>query len=290
VTFSFLGGFLSATTMNLAGEPSTPAPPAAVSNGEFTAADHVLTINQGTITAAGNVFDFDQNPLSVPGEGTGYIAATLAGPPADNLYTYDVSLTLPVTVNETITVPDVPVFGSLDVTLAGGGTLVARDQFSVLILAGDYNFDGLRDCEDSRILGDAIAAGSTEPLFDANGDGIVDASDYAFWTVNLAGTLPGDANLDLTVDLSDFNSWNANKFTFATGVCAGDFNGDARVDSSDFNLWNQHKFLTADAGSRGVPEPPPGLLATWAFSILVPAMRGSFKRSSQMRVCEQKSR
>jgi hypothetical protein len=66
--------------------------------------------------------------------------------------------------------------------------------------------------------------------------------------------LPGDANGDLVVDGSDFGIWNANKFLSGTNWTTGDFNGDGVTDGSDFGIWNAFKFTSADRSSL-VPEP-----------------------------------
>ncbi len=140
-------------------------------------------------------------------------------------------------------------------------------------VSGDFNNDGVWDCDDVNALTAAVAANSTDLAFDMNGDGAVTALDITEANVgwlavgganNAAATggaafLEGDANLDGTVDVSDFNIWNGNKFQSVAAWCAGDFNADGSVDVSDFNTWNGNKFQTS-SGTAVVPEPSSLLL------------------------------
>jgi hypothetical protein len=67
--------------------------------------------------------------------------------------------------------------------------------------------------------------------------------------------LPGDANGDFVVDGSDFIIWNAHKFTTGTEWLTGDFTEGGITDGSDFIAWNTHKFT-----SVGTMLPEPGTL------------------------------
>ena len=137
---------------------------------------------------------------------------------------------------------------------AANNRLVAGAFAAFQVLADpDLNGDAVLDCADVDALVAALAAGSSSPIYDINGDGRVDRTDLSRW-LGLAGAanlasgnsyLPGDANLDGAVDVSDFNRWNANKFTVGAGWCGGDFNADGSVDVSDFNIWNAQKFQVA---------------------------------------------
>lgn len=130
---------------------------------------------------------------------------------------------------------------------------------------GDFNNDGLWDCDDINALTTAIATGSTNLLYDLNSDGSVTIQDVTDPVVgwlavggaapnNVAATggnafLTGDANLDGVVDGQDFIVWNSNKFTTNPNWCDGNFNGDSVVDGQDFIAWNQNKFT----GSMPIP-------------------------------------
>ncbi len=82
--------------------------------------------------------------------------------------------------------------------------------------------------------------------------------------------LPGDANGDLVVDVTDFNIWNVNKFTGGTDWITGDFNGDGVTDVTDFNVWNNNKFTSA--GRAAVVAEP--LVSVWMLLwLLIPLQR-----------------
>jgi hypothetical protein len=133
---------------------------------------------------------------------------------------------------------------------------------------GDFDEDGDYDCQDVDLLVAAIAAGSSDLLFDLTGDADVTTADLDLWLA-LAGAanlpsgnayLPGDANLDGSVDGLDFLEWNHHKFTSLAAWCAGDFNADGQVDGPDFVIWNSHKFQTAGTSEEpriGEPQIAP---------------------------------
>ena len=124
---------------------------------------------------------------------------------------------------------------------------------------GDFNRDGEFDCRDIDWLTNAVAMGSTDPMFDLNADGQVNRADVSTW-LQLAGEhnlgpgrsyLPGDANLDSWVDGRDFGIWNSRKFSLHAGWCGGDFSADGFVDGSDFGIWNSNKFVQAADSHAG---------------------------------------
>ena len=133
---------------------------------------------------------------------------------------------------------------------------------------GDFDNNGLWNCDDINALSAAIAGGSTDLSFDMNGDGFITAADITDantgWLAvgganNVAQTggnpfLNGDANLSGDVDGSDFGNWNANKFTSNSAWCSGDFDASGGVDGSDFGIWNGNKFQSS-ASASAVPEP-----------------------------------
>ena len=133
---------------------------------------------------------------------------------------------------------------------------------TTILSLGDFDNNGLYDCDDIDMLVAAVAAASNQVSFDLTGDGLVNLDDVNAWLaqagqVNLGegkAYLAGDANLDGFVDASDFNVWNVNKFTTHPGWCAGDFNADGSIDTSDFNVWNMNKFASSDL-ALSVPEP-----------------------------------
>lgn len=76
-------------------------------------------------------------------------------------------------------------------------------------------------------------------------------------SIGVFAALPGDANGDGVVDGSDFGIWNANKFLSGTDWTRGDFNHDGITDGSDFGIWNANKFL---GDPRLVPEPASAII------------------------------
>ena len=179
------------------------------------------------------------------------------------------------------------IFGRFDVSFLGNTMAdVNYDEFNGDVFLdnfrravdGDFNNDGLWDCDDINALSAAVASSSTDLSFDMNGDGVIDGADITGagdgWLAvgganNIAQTggnafLNGDANLSGAVDGSDFGIWNMNKFTTNSAWCSGNFNADNSVDGSDFGIWNTAKF-TSSANAAGVPEPA---LAGWMVAIL----------------------
>ncbi len=141
---------------------------------------------------------------------------------------------------------------------------------SITGVTGDFNTDGMWDCNDIDALVAAIAAGDHDLAFDMNGDGTVTLADISDstsgWLVaggaESAATLGNpflmaDANLDGVVDVSDYGAWVANRFGPASdmaGWCGGDFNADGFVDVSDLSVFTANKFMSSIPTSV-VPEP-----------------------------------
>ena len=69
-------------------------------------------------------------------------------------------------------------------------------------------------------------------------------------TISVFQAQAGDANGDRVVDVSDFNVWNEHRFQNAQTWLDGDFNGDHVVDGSDFNLWFSNRFQQLPVDSR----------------------------------------
>ena len=250
VEFSFLFGLVTARTEGIRGTPSTPNPPSTITAGMYQASDHTVTFDQGSIIAAGSAIDLTTNPIIGAGTGVGTAEILSVGPDR-----YEFTMTLPIEFNEPFEVIDVPVVGTVTGNVIGSGLLLARQEFTLSLPAGDYNGDGILDCGDIDELQAAIAAGSTDLTYDANQDGLVTEDDYQAWVIDLKGTLLGDANLDFRVDGTDFGTWNGNKFESGQGWCQGDFTGEGNVDGTDFGRWNANKFRVAAGTATLTPEP-----------------------------------
>jgi hypothetical protein len=134
------------------------------------------------------------------------------------------------------------------------------------LLTGDFNRNGIYDCEDIDALVANIAGGSYAANFDLSGDRHVDLRDLDLWRAEAGlvvspsgGPIPmGDANLDGSVDASDLGAWADHRFSSIASWCSGDFNADGAVDVRDFGFWNSNKGV-AKAIAIGIPEPQ-GLL------------------------------
>jgi hypothetical protein len=119
------------------------------------------------------------------------------------------------TTNIRVSMQALDVMANID--LPGGFQNANFDDFSLIVLGGDFNSDGLHNCLDVDGLVAEIVAGTNTASFDLTGNGTVDAADLDAWlaeagAVNLASGnayLKGDANLDGNVDGSDFGIWNA---------------------------------------------------------------------------------
>ncbi len=143
-------------------------------------------------------------------------------------------------------------------------------------VSGDFDMNGVYDCDDVNALTTEISQNGNGASFDLTSDGVVDGDDLSSWlaeagavnNANGGAYLVGDANLDGSVDVSDFNLWNGIKFTTNSNWCDGDFNADGVADVSDFNLWNGNKFQSSD--THAVPEPSaimlPGLMGVFVLA------------------------
>ncbi len=84
--------------------------------------------------------------------------------------------------------------------------------------------------------------------------------------------IPGDANGDFVVDGSDFGIWNSNKFRSGTNWTSGDFTGDGITDGSDFGIWNSFKFTRVSQALQ-VPEPISASVCLVAAGLLAIQLR-----------------
>lgn len=150
-------------------------------------------------------------------------------------------------------------FATSSNSVATGSMVVNFDLQSSEAVNGDFNHDGLWNCDDINALTVEIVAGTDNLAFDMNLDGqltLADITDAELGWLTVGGGqnpavtggsafLAGDANLDGEVDGPDFLTWNANKFTSVAAWCHGDFNADGMVDGQDFLTWNANKFTSS---------------------------------------------
>jgi subtilisin family serine protease len=201
--------------------------------------------------------------------------------PANNGISYDLSTALGSLPDSTLTLYDTdgftelafnddygslasrifwaaPATGTYYLKVEPFGSEEPTGSYSLAIsLLGDFNNNGAFTCEDIDSLITTIAASKNNPIYDMNGDQVVNLADRDVWLAAAGafhlglgrGYLLGDANLDGVVDGSDFGVWNSHKFTSVAAWCSGDFTADGVVDGSDFGVWNSHKFTSSDAAS-----------------------------------------
>ncbi|MCA9189828.1 MAG: trypsin-like serine protease [Pirellulaceae bacterium] len=113
-------------------------------------------------------------------------------------------------------------------------------------------------------------------------DGLFRELEYTGTSVVVSSylALPGDANGDSVVDLSDFDIWNTHKFTTGNDWFSGDFTGDGTVDVSDFGVWNSNRDPSLSVPAialAAVPEP-----GSWGMLVFLGAV--SAARSRRLRI------
>lgn len=236
VEFNLAGGFLSADATGLGGVPGTDIPPGSIVDGEFSAEEHMLTLNQGEVFAAGESIDFAEMPLSANGLGSGSLSFMPVGAAVDNVQEFDVRIEFPVMIDDTFPVDNVPIFGSIDLDVMAEGVMIAIDRVMIEL--------------------------PTSSLFacDVDSDGDVDAADRTVQTTNWTGALQGegtklpsdgDCDLDGDVDAADVT------------ILVGEWTGASMASgvTSDFtNASTLHQPV-----SHTVPEPGGHLLALSAL-------------------------
>ena len=165
----------------------------------------------------------------------------------------------------------------------GAGGLIGGLTFDSVGVAvdADFNDDGSIDTADIDILVTGIAAGTTDPALDLDGDGAVSDADLTLW-LSQAGEanigadisyLAGDANLDGIVNATDLNALAVNWLGEAPWS-GGDFTADGDVEAADLNLlginW-QKSVLVAPAAS--VPEPASVIVLYILFGVIGVTLR-----------------
>ena len=92
----------------------------------------------------------------------------------------------------------------------------------------------------------------------------------------------GDANGDRMIDGSDFGIWNANKFRVGTDWTTGDFNHDGVTDGTDFNLWNAAKFTSYRGARQRQPSNPAVPEPNSAWLMVAAVLAGACRRSEEL--------
>ena len=120
-----------------------------------------------------------------------------------------------------------------------------------------------------------VGAGTNDPAFDLNGDGLVNDGDRDEWLAQASiengfvePLLVGDSNLDGTVSANDLNALALNWRQNVHDWTAGNFTG-AAVNAADLNelaLNWQMSIPSAASQASAVPEPAATTLAVFALA------------------------
>ncbi len=117
---------------------------------------------------------------------------------------------------------------------------------------GDVNADGQANGADIDALRAALAAGSSDPRYDIDDNGVVAPLDLLILIHGPLASLDGDANTDGVVDDRDLSVLLSHWSAADAGWMGGDFNGDGTSDDRDLSIllgrWG-------DGASAAVPEP-----------------------------------
>ena len=157
-------------------------------------------------------------------------------------------------------VEDVPVFGSIPISIELSGTAFAISDPIVATLRGDFDGDGVVGFADINTLSAAVRIQSADLMFDLDNNGKVEFADREVWVETIANTYFGDANLDGEFNSSDFVLvFRANEYqddVVGNSVWeTGDWNGDGDFDSSDFVAAFQSNAFEKGPRPAVVPEP-----------------------------------
>ncbi len=159
------------------------------------------------------------------------------------------------------------------------------------ITLGDFNNDSILDAADIDLLSTAVLAGSNDPQFDLDGNGVVDNKDRTVWVNDLRKTWFGDANLDGIFNTTDFiEVFQNGEYEDAVQANStwreGDWSGDADFDSTDFVLAFQANGFEKGprAATAAVAEPSSGMAV---LLIILPAFRRRQRRRLRSRRCSR---
>lgn len=146
----------------------------------------------------------------------------------------------------------------------GDGSDGSRNKLTIRtpVALGDFNGDGQFDAIDMNGLTYAVLGENTEPRFDVNLDGSVNAADRDTWINSIKKTYVGDANMDGEFNTGDFVAvFQRGEYEDAlianSSWETGDWNGDREFNTGDFIAAFQAGGFEAGprAAVSAVPEP-----------------------------------
>lgn len=179
--------------------------------------------------------------------------------------------------------------GTFEVLYSGSTVTLANFRPSAGILA-DFNFDGRVDNLDLDIIGGNVAGGSSDPMFDMNGDSLINRLDIDHIVADLLGTFYGDANLNCSVSIGDLTIL-AENFNQPGGWAKGDFTGNGIISIGDLTLLAENfgngepligdSFVSANLSAVPLPPAALGGLAILA-GMGLGRSKGSFRRRERV--------
>jgi hypothetical protein len=146
---------------------------------------------------------------------------------------------------------------------------------------GDYNGNGIFDTADIDRLSEQVRAATTNPLYDLNGDSVVNDLDRQTWVHYLKQTFFGDADLNVAFDSADLvrvlaSGEYEDDTELNSSWLTGDWDGDGDFTSGDLVV------ALADggyeAGALAVPEPTAVVLTMAIASLAVTSRRPKTRR------------
>jgi hypothetical protein len=156
------------------------------------------------------------------------------------------------------------------------------------VSVGDFNDNGKLDSDDIDALSAVVRAGTNDPAFNLNGDGLVDSEDRRVWVEEISETYFGDASLNGVFNTGDLvHVFKAGEYEDSvvdnSGWEEGDWDGDADFSTSDLVLafstgaFEGKPRLTHDK-PNGVPEPSGCVILTLSCLGLMTMHRSVRKR------------
>ena len=124
-------------------------------------------------------------------------------------------------------------------------------QLIVQSVPGDFTGDSSVNVDDIDALRTAIRTGDNSPLFNLNGDSVIDMGDLDHLVQTILGTDYGDANLDFSINQSDVDTVRSN-FSGNGEWSAGNFDSNLLIDAVDLSMIRRNSTASPSAPA---PEP-----------------------------------
>lgn len=133
---------------------------------------------------------------------------------------------------------------------------------------GDLNTDGNINHVDIDLLRVAIGANDPDPLFNVNGDTMLDENDFNHLITEIIGTVHADGNLDGKVNFDDFILVSNNFDDGGTGWPRGNYNLDSKTNFNDFIILTNNFGQSGTMDGSTVPEPAAMMMLLMGANVL----------------------